>query len=235
MSRQTHITAWRSTGISDAADGHVQDMPADLTGDRPRALATKLALELLTHIPPEMREATGVFLGMPYGSLAADLAFQRSRRADGGQFASPAAFARTLPSTLAAQVALAGGLCGPGVVVCAGSASGAVAVARASQWICSGAMESCLAGVLHCGPLDDAAAPAAFFCLLTAAPPGAAGLKLTARVEIPTAPPSGVITTAAENLAAIAALADMMTAAEKTPQTLTATAQGIAVRLCVSR
>lgn len=231
MMHEVHVAAWRST----AAGFTAELAPGDGCEDQAAVVAIDMARQLITNIPMEILEDTGLFLGMPSGSAAADLQFQRSRRADAGKFPSPAAFSRTLPSTLNARLALALGLRGPGLVFCAGPASGALAIARASQWIAAGIMQTCIAGVVDdLALLEDSRAPSAFVCLLAAATPGAPGLKLTAQIDSqvgPAAPHGAAASTPAPPSGEIAALTRAMAAAEKLPQTLTVQAAGIGVTL----
>lgn len=120
---------------------------ATASGDPMAALMLRLAALLLVDIPPEERASLGVVLGTTTGCLAADAAFDRSRREAGGRYASPAAFARTLPSTVAAELSVKLKLAGPMLTVCAGDTSTAMAVRRAVSWRrhCLG-MRCCLAG-----------------------------------------------------------------------------------------
>ncbi len=83
--------------------------------------------------------ATGLFMSVIHDSIEADIAFNTSRRLDGGKYVSPAAFRETLPSSPAAQLSIALGLGGPMVVFC-GDADGAQALASARRWLESGAI-----------------------------------------------------------------------------------------------
>jgi 3-oxoacyl-(acyl-carrier-protein) synthase len=98
-----------------------------------RSDAAEAVAELLAHMPAELVARVGLVIGTTRGCLEADRLFDESRR-DNARYASPAAFTRTLPSTAAAQIALAHRLTGPSLVVSAGAVSAAVALRRAAAW-----------------------------------------------------------------------------------------------------
>ncbi len=101
---------------------------------------------MLADLAVSIRQTMGLFLGSTHGCLTEDLRFQRSRRMDHGRFASPAAFRGTLPSTVAAELAIAFGLQGPLLVYAGGAASGVLAIIRAVRWLEAGAVPLVLAG-----------------------------------------------------------------------------------------
>jgi hypothetical protein len=92
------------------------------------------------------RGRMGLVVGTTLGCVGEDRRFDLSRREAGGRYVSPGAFSRTLPSTVAAEVALALGLVGPSVVVSAGAGSAAVALRRAAAWMEGFGLAYCLAG-----------------------------------------------------------------------------------------
>jgi hypothetical protein len=89
--------------------------------------------ELLAHVPVQEIPQVGLIVGTTQGCVEADRAFDVSRR-ENPRYASPAAFATTLPSTVAARLALQFKLIGPSLVLSAGDASAAVALRRAVAW-----------------------------------------------------------------------------------------------------
>lgn len=123
------------------------DLP--LSGPESRTIIADIIAQLspkLDGINKAARLATGIFMSVPNDSIEADIAFNASRRSDGGKYPSPAAFRETLPSSPAAQLSIALGLGGPMVVFC-GDAHGAQALASARRWLHSGAIQ--LAVVVH--------------------------------------------------------------------------------------
>lgn len=83
---------------------------------------------VLASLPPEERAPAGIILGSKTGCLLADIDFDESRRPS-ALFASPAAFARTLPSTPAAEISVKLALHGPVLMVTHGVLS------RALSWM----------------------------------------------------------------------------------------------------
>jgi Beta-ketoacyl synthase, N-terminal domain len=123
-----------------------RDEPAEL---RPLTdQAVDMARLLVHDLPDQTRREMGLFIGSTTGSLEDDRIFQRSRRAQAGRYASPAAFRRTLPSTVPAELSIALGICGPLLVFAAGESSGLLAIIRAVQWIKAGRIFLALAGML---------------------------------------------------------------------------------------
>jgi 3-oxoacyl-(acyl-carrier-protein) synthase len=96
--------------------------------------AVEAVAELLAHVPAEFVPRVGLVIGTTRECLEADRLFDESRR-ENARYASPATFAQTLPSTAAAQVALAHRLTGPSLVVSAGAVSAAAALRRAAAWM----------------------------------------------------------------------------------------------------
>jgi hypothetical protein len=113
----------------------------------PLAAALLQAAEMLIgHLTPAERDRTGLVLATLHGCLATDWTFDRSRR-DEPRFASPAAFSRTLPSTLAAEAALRLTLRGPSIVLSpSNNASAALALHRAAAWMHAFSLTHCITG-----------------------------------------------------------------------------------------
>ena len=107
------------------------DLPANTQTSDLSSILLQLATSVLTNLPPHLRQHTAIILGTPHGCLQADWEFDRSRREFGGRYASPAAFARTLPSTLPAELSVKLALQGPLLTISAGLASTALALRRA--------------------------------------------------------------------------------------------------------
>ncbi len=99
----------------------------------------RLMEPVLNELDKSVRHDTGLFMSLPDDSLAADIAFNSSRRLDAGKYPSPAAFRSTLPSTRAAEIAITFGLGGPLVVFC-DPPGGNNSLACARRWIFSGAI-----------------------------------------------------------------------------------------------
>jgi hypothetical protein len=97
-------------------------------------------------VTPTLRDNSGLFIGSTTGSLHDDLEFDNSRAADGGQYPSPNAFRRTLPSTLATELTMDLGLHGPVVVYAAGAASAAVACVRGAEYVRRGMVPMAIVG-----------------------------------------------------------------------------------------
>ncbi len=112
------------------------------------AQSHKLTALLLDGISAVQRETMGMFIGTRYGSLEDDRIFQASRFADGGKFASPAAFRRTLPSTVPAELTIAFGIRGSMITFADRSTPGMFAIIRAAKWIASGRTNAAIAGSL---------------------------------------------------------------------------------------
>ncbi len=120
-------------------------------GERARQLASLV----LQDIPAKDRQTMAVFLGTMRGAREEDLIFQRSRKNSNGKYSSPAAFSRTLPSTVAAELTIEFGIRGPLLVFTAGAASGLLASVRAIRWIQSGNISLALTGALDWSHADD--------------------------------------------------------------------------------
>lgn len=110
--------------------------------------AHRLTAWLLQQIAPTQRELMGLFIGTRYGSLEDDRLFQASRVADAGKFASPAAFRRTLPSTVSAELTIAFGLRGPLITFADHRTPSLLAIIRAANWIARGRLNAAVAGSL---------------------------------------------------------------------------------------
>ncbi len=101
---------------------------------------------LVCDLDERMKSRTGLVIGTALGCLETDRDFDRSRREAGGRYASPAAFSRTLPSTVAAELSLKLSLQGPSVVLCNGVNSAALALRRAVSWMTHFDLPYCIAG-----------------------------------------------------------------------------------------
>ncbi len=115
---------------------------ADLLSD----VALRTCSQLLSDIEPPMRDTVGLVIGTALGCLETDRIFDRSRREAHGRYASPAAFARTLPSTVAAEITLKFSLHGPSLVVSSGATSTSLAIYRAMRWMEHFQLSFCIAG-----------------------------------------------------------------------------------------
>ncbi|NNM88296.1 MAG: hypothetical protein HKL95_07230 [Phycisphaerae bacterium] len=120
---------------------------------RPTTKAANLACDaaqaLLVGITADHRDGGGVFIGSTTGSLHDDLVFDESRVVDGGQYPSPNAFRRTLPSTIASEITIDLGLHGPVVVYAAGAASAAVACVRGIEYVRRGIVPMAIVGAME--------------------------------------------------------------------------------------
>ncbi len=117
---------------------------------RPTTKAANLACDaaqaLLSGITAGYRDGGGVFIGSTTGSLHDDLVFDESRVMDGGQYPSPNAFRRTLPSTIATEITMDLGLHGPVIVYAAGAASASVACVRGIDYLRRGIVPMAIVG-----------------------------------------------------------------------------------------
>lgn len=91
---------------------------------------------------PDKPDATSVILGSSTGSLDADLAFARSI----GERPSPATYARTLPSTPGAELAILRGYRGANFAVIQDLSAGMAALVAAIHEVSAGSCEAALAG-----------------------------------------------------------------------------------------
>ena len=150
MNTPVHLYAWisvdtgRTPPVLGCGGGTWQGI------ERPTTQAANLACDaaqaLLVGVTPEHRDGSGVFIGSTTGSLHDDLVFDHSRVADGGQYPSPNAFRRTLPSTIATELTMDLGLHGPVVVYAAGAASAAVACVRGAEYVRRGIVPMAMVG-----------------------------------------------------------------------------------------
>jgi hypothetical protein len=146
---------------------------ADLLAD----LALRAAFPLLANLSDTDRDRTGLLIGTAFGCLETDRLFDRSRREAAGRYASPAAFARTLPSTISAELALKLSLRGPSLTLLRGPASTALALRRAASWMRHLDLPFCIAGGID-WRTDDC--QAAFLLLSNApSPPGIGTLRIS--------------------------------------------------------
>ncbi len=118
--------------------------------ERPTTKAANLACDaaqaLMAGVAPTLRDGSGLFIGTTTGSLHDDIIFDNSRTTDGGQYPSPNAFRRTLPSTIATELTMDLGLHGPVVVYAAGAASAVVACVRGAEYIRRGMVPLAIVG-----------------------------------------------------------------------------------------
>lgn len=91
---------------------------------------------------PLRPEATAVILGSTAGCLDADLAFAASV----ADRPSPATYARTLPSTAGAELAILRGCRGPAFAIVQDGIPGMLALAAAAHEIAAGACDAAVAG-----------------------------------------------------------------------------------------
>ncbi|NOZ02309.1 MAG: hypothetical protein GXP54_10530 [Deltaproteobacteria bacterium] len=96
----------------------------------------------LASVPEELKDGTGVFMGSKNGCLDVDLRFAATL--DGRP--SPRLFARTLPSTPAAEVAVRFGFKGPNTSIVQDQCAGLLALLAAIQDMESGACSAAIAG-----------------------------------------------------------------------------------------
>ncbi len=123
-----------------------EELPREMD---PLALAATNAVgQLLKETLTDVRRTMGMVIGTTLGCLEQDRRFDESRCQDNGRYASPAAFTRTLPNTMASELSIRFGIGGPTLVVCSGGASTLLALARASVWMHHMGLENCLAGGL---------------------------------------------------------------------------------------
>jgi len=147
---------WRGANVvaaAGASNSEFRCFPGKATGnsefrspDPLASLALGALQPLVGRIPAEKRAATGLVLGTTLGCLETDRAFDRSRREHNGRYASPTAFSRTLPSTVAAELSLRFQLTGPSLVLSAGDSSAAIAVRRGVAWMRHFDLDYCIAG-----------------------------------------------------------------------------------------
>ncbi len=131
-------------------DGH--DVPPDprrFFPDQPRLARLDLpsryvicAAGLLPPPCPDMPDATSVILGSSTGSLDADLAFAKSIN----ERPSPATYARTLPSTPGAELAILRGYRGANFAIIQDSSAGVAALVAAIHEVSAGSCEAAVAG-----------------------------------------------------------------------------------------
>src|SRR5262249_21775632 len=78
--------------------------------------------------PPAAGPRVGVVLGTAFGCFLTNVAYQERVAAGVPSAASPRLFAATVSNAAAGELAIAYGLCGPGVTLTAGAASGLLAL-----------------------------------------------------------------------------------------------------------
>lgn len=131
----------------------------------------RLVERLLRPVSPVRRKNMGLFMGTRFGCLEDDRIFQNSRLADGGKYASPAAFRRTLPSTVPAELSIAFAIRGPLVVFAEQAAPAQRAILHALRWINSGRIDCAMAGSFDFfspGPVANTTASEGSMCRILA-------------------------------------------------------------------
>ncbi len=133
------IEAWNPDGSLAAPD------PRRFFPDQPRLGRLDLpsrfvlcAAGLLPAVPPDPDGTTAVVLGSSTGSLDSDLAFAASI----ADRPSPATYARTLPSTAGAELAIVRGCRGPNFAIIQAGIPGLLALAAAVHEIASGPLDA---------------------------------------------------------------------------------------------
>ena len=135
-------TAWLAAGV---------DLSALLPGNQARRMspparlalaATRLALDeagLPTGRDPQAHARTAVVLGTAYGPASVTEQLLRQILLHGPETASPAAFAESVASASAAQIALATGARGPNLAITQRQASDLLALGEAARLLATGA------------------------------------------------------------------------------------------------
>ena len=124
------------------------------------AQAHELTALLLKPVSIAQRQNMGLFVGTRFGSLEDDRMFQKSRLADSGKFANPAAFRRTLPSTVPAELSIAFGIRGPLITFADSATPAMIAIIRAYHWIATGGITAAVAGSFDFLLSGDTVSPA---------------------------------------------------------------------------
>ncbi len=168
-----------------------ENLPAHSQTSDPLAnILLQLATSVLTDLPPHLRQQTAIILGTPHGCLHADWEFDRSRREAHGRYASPAAFSRTLPSTLPAELSVKLALQGPLLTISASTASTALALRRAASWMQHLKISHCLTGGFDAGTAPTSQPRAALILLSQRAEPSVRKLLLTSPASASTSVPA---------------------------------------------
>jgi hypothetical protein len=168
--RTVYVMRAAAVGAGEFRGASVHGAPAAASaGGSLAAAALAMASGLLEGQPAEARDGMGLVLGTATACLHADRAFDRSRREAAGRYASPAAFAQTLPSTVAADLSVKLGLRGPLLTVDGGERSAAVAIRRGASWMRQLGLGQCLVGALEAG-IGEVARPRGFLLLVSADP-----------------------------------------------------------------
>jgi len=172
---------WAAPSLADSLHNQATASDRSLPESLPDLLAT-LALRAVHHLihnlPQPARESLGIIIGTTSGSLRMDHEFDRSRRDAGARFASPTAFRRTLPSTIAAEISVRLKLRGPLLTLCAGDASTALALRRGVAWLRHFQLNQVIVGGID-WPMPTEHAPA------TDEPPQVAFLLLSQDAQAP--------------------------------------------------
>jgi hypothetical protein len=162
------VETWNPDGADIAPD------PRRFFPDQPRLGRLDLpsrfvvcAAGLLPAPTPDIPDATAVILGTTAGCLDADRTFAASV----AERPSPATYARTLPTTPGAELAILRGYRGPDFAIIQNGIPGLLAMAAAVQEIASGACEAAIAGEYD-ALAGAGGAGSAVLCLLGSLPAG---------------------------------------------------------------
>lgn len=131
---------WRATSAPRAAWPHGPDRLGRM--DRPAAWSLVTARPVAAALAGF--DDVGVILGTALGCAEVNARYHRGVIAQGAPGASPMLFAQTLPSTPAAEAAIAFGFRGHSATVLAGRASGIAAVAEALRALRTGRLRAAL-------------------------------------------------------------------------------------------
>jgi hypothetical protein len=117
----------------------------------PSSLPFLLTEALVQTLSPEQRSKMGIILTTRRGSQAIDEEFDRSRRDADGRYASPAAFTRTLPSSLPTELSIKFQIHGPLLVVMPAPSQDPLSLAllRAHSWFNHFQLDHILAGTFE--------------------------------------------------------------------------------------
>ena len=177
----------RGTETWNPEGGDIAPDPRRFFPDQPRLGRLDLpsrfvvcAAGLLPAPTPDRPDATAVILGTTAGCLDADRAFAVSI----AERPSPATYARTLPTTAGAELAILRGYRGPDFAIIQDGIPGLLAVAAAVQEIASGACEAAVAGEYDALSGADGSG-AATLCLLGSEPAGDGRSRPVTLVRLP--------------------------------------------------
>lgn len=169
------LRTWNPGGTDVPPDGRVffPDWPRFTRADR----ASRFVLAASTLLPPvpEDPSRVAVILGSRTGCLDADRAFTASL----GDRPLPATYARTLPSTAGAELAILRGLRGPNYTLVQDAAPDLLAVAAAVQELEAGRCDAAVAGAYDAVEGADGSGWACLLLLGRSTDPDAPSLMVT--------------------------------------------------------